>query len=173
MGGEGPEADWIMVRRQERWIASGIEGWMNGRWLNGQWINGRKAGRWSSWQPEIENLYLYLLSSMAPQCSQVRIQPSPPLTKPSSLAWAYLLDLISCLFTLLSSGTQLVPAPSHLCSCLLALIFTHSFLSLGSSSRPAGLSLNTLSSRKPSLMTLSNFIYVTWFISLSGFVPRT
>lgn len=32
---EGTEADWNVVRRQERWIASGIEGWMNGRWLNG------------------------------------------------------------------------------------------------------------------------------------------
>ena len=34
-------------------------------WINRQ-MDGRKAGRWSSWQPEIENLYLYLLSSMAP-----------------------------------------------------------------------------------------------------------
>lgn len=35
IGGVGPEADWNMVRSQERRVASGIEGWMNGRWLNG------------------------------------------------------------------------------------------------------------------------------------------
>ena len=44
------------------------DGWMD-RWID-KWMDGRKAGRWSYWQPEIENIYLsisiYLLSSMAP-----------------------------------------------------------------------------------------------------------
>lgn len=133
--------------------------------MNG-WIEGKQADRWSSWQPEIEKKKSFTLyGSLVPSGESVT------LTCPNKapLVWPRLISLTSspALPPCFLHIPSLIPPP-HLCCRLCSLRSSLSPSCLWAS-RPAGLCFNTPSSRKPSLLTLSNFLPVTQFISMSGF----